>query len=238
MTSELLVDPIDLYQASRRKSLEVANTHVEDPITGSAIDLGWLQFAAKEYNISPDIHDYLLVPVIIAPANLPNRNGMGFALEDLPLFSVEHGCQYYKTWRGKPTFYEHQHDDPTKANGVILDVFLRKSERGDFWKIINYMAFDRSKHTDLIRRVENKEVTTYSMGAFITGGYTCSYCGRKYGNCKHISKQRPNEINLIETKNGPSELAYRVAHKPVGFETSIVETPAYAIASNDQVDYL
>lgn len=244
--SGLIVDPIDIHRALRQKKIEVSALtdnvqKMEDPLNpgGQPIDLEWFRFAAKEYHISPDIRDYLFVPVIIAPANLPNRNNMGFALEDLVKFSPDNGMQYYKTWTGKPTFYEHQHDDITQANGVILDVHLRKASNADYWKIINYMAFDRGKYSELISRVARKDVTTYSMGAYITGGYTCSICERKVGSCGHLSLKNPTDMKLFDGAPGEDpSVAFRVGRLPVGFETSIVETPAFSIADSDGVGYL
>lgn len=248
----LLVDPIDLHRELKQRNIEISSFGpsgsldpeepgiaqdivMDNPIPGetSPINLGFLRFAAKKYHISPDIRDYLLVPQVIVPIGYPNRNGMGYALEDLVEWSVEHGMQYYKTWTGKPTYYEHQNQEPEKANGLILDVFLRKANRGRYWKMLNYLAFDRSKYSDLIRRVANKEITSCSMGAHITGGYTCSVCDRQLGNCTHVTKG-DNRIRQVEIA-GVTHLGYRVGRKPVGFETSLVETPAWSIANNDNV---
>jgi len=232
--SELLIDPIDLHKQFKRKTMETANNHLDDPLGGSSIDLSWLSFAAKEYNLSPDIKDYVMVPVIIAPANIPNRNGLGFLAENLAAFSPEHGMQYYKTWKGKPTFYEHENKNVVKANGIILDSMLKKAN-GGYWKVVNYLAFDRSKYTALIQRVLNKDVTTYSMGAYVTGGYACSVCGRQVGNCTHIKEGQA--ITLNKGGSRTPELGFRLGLNPVGFETSIVETPAWTIADNSAINY-
>jgi intein/homing endonuclease len=67
----------------------------------------WLPFAAKHYRISRNPEDYVLVPVICMPADIPNRNACAFPLHELVEFNPERGQQAYKTWRGKPTHYEH-----------------------------------------------------------------------------------------------------------------------------------
>ncbi len=75
----------------------------------------WLPFAAKKYNISPDINDYIILPVFTIPTELANRNGVAFPLKSLLEFNTEQGMQAYKTFKGKPTFYEHNNSDHTKA---------------------------------------------------------------------------------------------------------------------------
>lgn len=227
-----LVDPIDLHKANKAKTLEVSSVSIGNPLGGQALDLEWFKFAAKAYNISPIMTDYLLVPYIIFNPGLPNRNGVGFALEDLARFSVEHGQQYYKTWKGKPTFYEHQHDNPLEANGVILDTFLKKNSKSDVWDMIVYIAYDRTKYKDLIERVASRDLNTVSMGAYVTGGYTCSLCGKPFGHCTHLDRNRPHEIREFNTGKDAPELAFRVGRNPVGFETSLVETPAFSHAEN------
>ena len=110
LTAQGLLNPLDLYKAAKQKKV-IASTDSIDLDTSSTgignglqLDLSFLPFAAKQYNISPNIMDYILVPVFVIPASIPNRNTVGFLLEDLARFNVELGMQHYKTWRGKPTF--------------------------------------------------------------------------------------------------------------------------------------
>jgi hypothetical protein len=86
----------------------------------------WLPFASKKYEISPNIEDYIVTPVITITSDVSNRNGVGFALSDLVKFNPDMGMQAYKTFKAKPTHVEHENKDITKAKGVILDTFLRK----------------------------------------------------------------------------------------------------------------
>lgn len=239
LTAQGLLNPLDLHKAAKQKKV-IASTDSIDLDTSSTgignglqLDLSFLPFAAKQYNISLNIMDYILVPVFVIPASIPNRNTVGFLLEDLARFNVELGMQHYKTWRGKPTFYEHKNDNPVEANGIILDTVLNKSQKGNYWKVINYMAFDRTKYTDLVQRVIRREVSTYSMGATVTH-YECSICGRKIGNCNHFTK-RDRHLKLIDTGLDRPEVAFMVGRNPVGFETSIVEDPAWVVAQNDFV---
>lgn len=233
--SELLIDPIEVHKALRTKQVEVASNALD--IKGaptSAIDISWLPEAAKTYNLSPNIDDYVINTVLQFPLNMPNRNGMGFSLSNIREFSWDYGCPWYKTWVGQPLFYEHKNDDCLKSNGIILDNILHKDPRG-FWKVLMLAAHDRTKYPDLIKRVANKELTTYSMGAYILGGYVCSITGRDYKNSPYLSgngkdKGRRPQVVIID---GVPRLAFRVGLNPKGFETSLVEEPAWTIADSD-----
>lgn len=233
--SQLLTNPLDVYRAMKRRDIERASPLIDGRVVGmpgQMIDLEWLPFAAKEYRLSPNLEDYVIVPVVIMPAGFPNRNGCGFPLSELVKFHVDFGRQSYKTWQGKPTFYEHRHDNPLEANGVILDVFLRKSNSGLYWKVINLMAFDRTKYPELVNRVINKHITTYSMGAYVHGGYTCSVCDKRLGLCSHLPKGK-NEIPFRIQPDGT--MGFKQALGIEGFETSLVEEPAFIIADTNLI---
>lgn len=189
----------------------------------------WLPFSAPHYKISPDPRDYLLVPVIVMPSDLPNRNSVAFPLRELIAFNTEHGQQAYKTWKGKPTYLEHQNNDITKAYGVIVDSFLRplKGWSGNqIWKVMLLLAFDRTKHPDVAEKINSGDYNSYSMGAWV-GGYTCSYCGAEEGECNHIAKGHTPMYHL----NG--KLVFKNCHDIVGFECSSVSTPAFVSAISD-----
>lgn len=231
--SDLIIDPIDVHRAMREKKVEVANSQMSFQNKGGAdslVDLDILKSASKAYHISPNIEDYVVSFVPMFPLNIPNRNGLGFSLSNVVEHSWEYGRPWYKTWVGMPAFYEHQNDDETKANGIILDVSLRKDPRG-WYKNMGVVAHDRSKYRDLIQRVANKELSTYSMGAYVLGGYVCSVCGRKLGSCVHL-KKGDQGIHMVNA-GGKQQLAFRVGLNPKGFEISLVETPAWSIADNN-----
>jgi hypothetical protein len=189
----------------------------------------WLPFSAPHYHISPDPADFILVPVIVMPSDIPNRNGVAFPLKELIAFSPDQGQQAYKTWKGKPTYLEHANNDITKAYGVIADSFMRPLKGwggGKVWKVLLLLAFDRSKHADVADKIASGEYNSYSMGAWV-GGYSCSYCGAEVGKCDHI---RANSNGMYHL-NG--KMVFRNCHDIVGFECSSVSTPAFISAISD-----
>ena len=250
--SRQLIDPLDMHKEISSKNVEVAG----GKITGSRITNGlqkvpveteWLHSAARAYNISPSIKDYVMVPVIIFYADMPNKNGFGFSLSNLASWSSEHGMSRYQTWRGKPVFLEHSNTDVSKALGIVLDTFLRRSPakdklvagpRGDYWKELAYLAVDRGKNKEVANGILNKDVSTYSMGTIITGGYVCSVCQKKVGLCRHLDMRKPRYgMKLVDAGKDRPELAYVVGLDPVGFEVSVVNVPAYEMAENDRVQF-
>lgn len=192
----------------------------------------WLPQAAKHYQISPDLSDYILVPVPSLISDLPNTNGDSVTTEELMRFQPDQGQLAYETWRGKPTFVEHDNKDITKAKGVILDVYLRKLRkfRGNHVKVIKLLAFDRTKDSVLCNGILNRQVNTYSLGMNF-GMYQCSYCGNYHGMnhgspCLHT---RPRK----KTYRIGNDLVYRKCMNIIGFETSAVADPAYTICNSD-----
>ena len=191
---------------------------------------GWLPYAAPCYQISPDPKDYILYPVPILYSDLPNRNGYAMSLSELIRWQPEHGCQSYVTWKGKPMFSEHKSDDLRRALGVIVDVSLQPIKgfnRGVFWKVMALLALDRSKGAEYVEMVDSGEVNSYSIGAMVER-WSCSYCNAGEGECRHIDPDKP--VNFYEL-NG--KLVYKNTHGIVGYETSIVKDPAYALAHSD-----
>lgn len=236
-TNEVLPS-IDLHtQTKKSGSVDVDRNNVtvtlpeKDGVT-IPLDISvWLPFASSHYQISKNLDDYVLTPVIVMPSDLPNRNAVAFPLRELVKFHPNLGQQAYKTWKGKPTHYEHANDDITKAYGVIADSFMRKLvgfNHGNIWKILLLLAFDRSKNPDVINRIISGDLNSYSMGAFI-GSYTCSYCGEDLGNgCTHLDMNKPGVMYELGGK-----LVFRNIRDCEGFECSIVESPAYVSAITD-----
>ena len=193
----------------------------------------WLPFAAKPYNISPDIKDYLIIPVVTIPADLPNRNRVAFPLKALVQFQPEFGCCAYQTLKGKPVHYEHDNQDPSKAYGVIVDAYLKKFAgfgNGDtLWKIVQLLAIDRTKHADTASAIQSGQLNSYSMGCYV-GHYTCSYCGGEIGKeCSHLAMKNDDLFDI----NG--QLVFKNCHDLVFFETSIVSSPAFVPAVSDTI---
>lgn len=193
----------------------------------------WLPFAAKQYNISPDVKDYVVVPIPTIITDLPNRNGVGFPLKELITFRPNLGMQSYKTWKGKPTFQEHCNEDHTQAKGVILDTHLRVMDGLGTWRLLKLLAFDRTRDANLVKNIMDKTYNSYSMGAYVDG-YTCSICHKPFGTCSHIPTGLKTG-DVIFLSQGIDKLLFKNVVAPEGFETSSVKTPAFISAVNDNV---
>lgn len=234
--------PMDVHKEARSKNVVItANTlevrHAAEGLAGfQSMDFAsWLPFCAKEYHISSDVQDYVLVPVIAMPTELPNRNGVGFPLKELAKWNTDHGCIAYETWRGKPAYIEHDNQDPTKAIGVIIDTALRPLtgfSNNLVWKLLMLVAIDRTKNPALAARILSGELNTYSMGAMVES-YSCGYCQSPAGQCTHIDLRRPKDFYIKDGK-----LVYRRVHGICGFELSSVATPAYVSAISDTMLHL
>lgn len=192
----------------------------------------WLPFASKVYNISPNIKDYIIVPVLTIPSDLPNRNGVGFPLKELVRFNPELGMQCYKTWKGKPCFEEHANDDHKAAKGVILDTHMKPMKKYGIWRLLKLLAYDRTRDPQLCNDILARKRNSYSMGAYLSG-YTCSYCHKPFGTCEHIPYgATPQDMIFLPYKDS---LIFKNVVMPEGFETSSVKTPAFITALNDEV---
>lgn len=197
----------------------------------SAIETRWLPAAAEEYLISPNINDYILVPVTIMPSDLPNRNRIAFPKHQLSRFNTDTGCLAYQTWRGMPCHQEHNNSDHTKAKGVIFETAFRPitNSSGNLYKVICLCGFDRSRDKVLANSILSGEANTYSMGAYVEN-YSCSICGSMHsdGGCGHVQHGKA-DYKTFNTPNG-EKLAYYNAINPKGFEISSVRVPAYISA--------
>tara|TARA_B100000700_G_scaffold88627_1_gene99936 strand:- start:52250 stop:52996 length:747 start_codon:yes stop_codon:yes gene_type:complete len=208
-------------------------------VTGDAertIDANlWLGRAAEHYHISPNLSDYILVPVPSVISELPNTNGDSVSTAELLRFHPELGQLAYRSWVGKPTHVEHDNRDITKAKGVIFDVFLRKlpSFAGGHVKVIKLLGFDRTKDSVLCDAILSKRVNTYSLGMYFKA-YQCSICGNVVSQnsgapCQHTRPRRKTY------KQVDGRLAYRKCLNIIGFETSVVADPAYSVANSDLI---
>lgn len=192
----------------------------------------WLPYAAKKYQLSTDIRDYVLVPVPVMFTDIPNTNGDSVTLKEFLDFDPDMGMQRFKTFRGKPCHLEHDNKVIERAKGVILDVFLRPLRQfggGRYWKLVELMAYDRTKDPLLVNSILSGENNAYSVG-FYFKSYTCSVCGATVGQglnskpCDHTFPRRPTY------RNPQGRLAYRQCHSIQGFETSVVANPSYITA--------
>lgn len=220
--------PIELFRESNK------NTALSSDMTGvsgARLDADfWLPAAAECYNISKNLKDYIMIPVPTIVSDVPNTNGVAFPKEELIRFDPEQGQLAYKGFKGKPTFDEHDNQDISKAKGVILDAFVTplRGWGSGFVKIVELLAFDRSKDPHLANQILSGERNCYSMGAYFEG-YHCSKCGAERGRCRHTG---PKETLY---KDASGELVYRRIYKILPFETSSVKNPAFIYALSDNV---
>lgn len=227
--------PIELHKNKVEDVVQRLTGSVEKSIEANT----WLPFAAPYYNISADIRDYVLIPVPVIINDLPNTNGDSVSLKELLKFNPDLGMQAFKTFRGKPAFVEHDNKKIDRAKGVILDVFMqpiRKFGDGRYYKVIELLAYDRSKDPLLVNSILSGENNAYSIG-FYYKSYTCSICGThvkqtKFGTTSHCDhtflKKKPYKMP-------DGRICYRQCHDIVGFETSVVKDPAYKIAIGSHV---
>jgi hypothetical protein len=154
------IDMHDALVGNEQAALDVlAAADIEIGKKGVDDYRAWLPFAAEEYNISSDLKDYVVVPVTIMPTDLPNRNGVAFPYSELTRFNPMAGMLSYRTWKGKPTFEEHNNKDWTKAKGIIFDSKIKKIENshGDLWKVVCLCAFDRGRDAKLANSILTSE---------------------------------------------------------------------------------
>lgn len=187
----------------------------------------WLPYAAEHYHISRDIRDYVLVPVPAMFSDLPNTNGDSLSLGELLRFIPEFGMQMYKTFKGQPTHEEHDNKDITRAKGVILDCFLRPiAFNSRYYKVVQLLAFDRTKDPDLVNQILTRAQNAYSVG-FYYSSYACSICGNVVGKGINLSPCEHTQLRRGTYKMPDGRLAYRKCRNGKGFECSVVKTPAY-----------
>jgi hypothetical protein len=231
---------IDIHKESKKSG---SITRVDDKmmVQVASPDIGGipldfeqvLPFFAPQYHISSDPKDYIIVPVIVVPSDLPNRNRVAFPLKQLMAANPETGQLAYESWRRKPTYREHKNDDLTQAHGMIADTSMQKLKGwagGKVWKLMMLATFDRSKYTDYVAKIVSGEINAYSMGAWVNG-YECSVCNQEVGTCDHVPQQdyRPT---LTEEAG---VLAFKNCIGITGFELSSVADPAWVSAISDFV---
>lgn len=226
--------PVDLY----KNNVNDVVSKLSGDSSGSSIEANlWIPYAAECYDLSKDIRDYVLVPVPALFTDIPNTNGDSASLRQLLQFSPKHGRQSYKTFCGKPCFLEHDNKDILRAKGVILDSYLRPLKRfgnGKYYKMVQLLAYDRTKDPMLVNSILSGEDNAYSVG-FYFKSYTCSICGHRVGKggydlpCEHTRHLKPLY------KNNSGRLAYRQCEDIEGFECSSVASPAYISAVSPHV---
>ncbi len=206
----------------------------------AVVDVSWLSAAAEAYHISADIKDYVIAEVPIVEGDVPNRNMHAFLTSRLVEFLPDFGVQAYQTFKGKPVFYEHQHDDNTKAKGVILDSSMR--EIGGRFYVTILKAFDRTKDRQLAEDVLSGKRRGHSMSAW-TADFDCAACGHRWDTsypaaCDCMkgplhARVQGRYLGMGQVLPG-RRLIYAAPHKFRYFESSSVGDPAAYCAFQTQ----
>ena len=220
---------LDLSRDDHSGGLLMANTSVVD--RDRMVDVSWLPLAAPEYHISPDIKDYVLAEVPIVEGDVPNRNMNCFLTSRLVQFLPKFGCAAYRTFVGKPTFYEHQHDDNTKAKGVIFDASMRVVNGRSY--VVVLKGFDRTKDRKLAEDVLHMRRRGHSMSAW-TAYMNCSRCGHRFDTawdnaCQCLRGDKARQIKgkfLGKGQVVDGMLTYDCPDEFYYFESSSVGDPA------------
>ncbi len=181
-----------------------------------------------------DLKNYVVIPLVSFFSDIPNTNGDAISKGELLRWNAQAGCPAYKTFKGKPTYVEHDNKDLSKAKGVILDVFISplKGFQGNHAKVVMLAAFDRTKDEELVRRISNREVNTYSIGAHYDE-YVCSASGLRYRQGQPNGRYTKPGIPTYIDANG--NLIYRYLCQIDGFELSSVSYPAFTTALSDDI---
>jgi hypothetical protein len=182
------------------------------------VDVSWLPAASEAYNISADINDYIIAEVPIVEGDIPNRNMDSFMTSRLVEYLPKFGCQTFGTFRGKPVFYEHQHEDNLKAKGVILDAAMRNLNGR--WYVMILKAFDRTKDAKLAEDIRTGKRKGHSMSAWCAE-MDCSVCGKRWDT------SYPNACDCFK---GPRN--QRVAGRYVGKGQVVDGTLCYDAVAN------
>jgi len=226
--------PLEFYSLEQQRSRLILSSTVDLKDAVKDVLEGvphWLPMASEVMGISPDIKDYILSPVISMPSDLPNRNQQAFPFTELTRWTVDRGMPMYKTWNGMPVHQEHVNKDPTIAKGIILSTLMRPmtNTAGNIWKVIKLAAVDRNRDAVLANDILTRKLNSWSMGAFARD-YSCSICGYylSKGGCEHIEHGKP------QFRTYANKLAYYNVSDPVGFELSVVSSPAFYSAKDMQ----
>lgn len=203
------------------------------PFAGSVLPFSqMLPFISKHYTISDDPRDYILQPVITMISEVPNRNIVAFTNQILKEFNPDQGRLGYQTWINKPTFIEHDNTDITKSVGFIVDANLSPLNgynNNKFLKVLKLLAFDRTKESHgYVKDLEERKLNSVSMGALVSN-YNCSICGAEPERCNHVSLKDRSTLRSFDGKLAYFELSGVMN----AIETSLVRTPAFAMAFSD-----
>jgi len=230
----------ELYSKNKKKSpneilaSSLSNSNLSHntvaQIANSKIDVSWLPLAAKEYNISPKLEDYIVSAVPLITSDIPNRNLQEMSTKELFRFHPRFGKVAYQTFVGKPTHINHQNTDITKAKGVNFDSIIVPIPKYNLYKIIVLSGFDRTKDNILAKSIADKKRKYFSMGAWIDQ-FVCSVCGTDAGIPRCNCFKNYGKGNITPKR----ELIYQECIGIDFFENSSVDDPADWTAEGNDV---
>lgn len=225
---------IDLFAEGQSTNSAVALSSDITGVSGERLDAHfWLPMCAQTLNISPNIKDYIVCPVVGLISDIPNTNGDSISKVELLRWQSAQACAMYKTFKGRPTYLEHDNQILANAKGVILDAYISPlaGYQGDHAKVVMLAAYDRTKDTQLTDAILRRELNTYSIGANYES-YECSATGLKYRQGNTPGRfTKPGTPTYMNTSTG--ELVYRKLLNLVAIELSSVSYPAYTSAVSD-----
>lgn len=223
MSKTALMTAKSKKNGKKKKAIDMRSSGFSRPV-----DVSWLFTASNKYDISPDIRDYVVVPVPVITAAIPNRNCQAFPKESLLDFSTEYGVPRYASFVGKPTFEEHANDIMVNAKGVNLDATVVRIPKYNVFKIVVLSAFCRQKDPRLANLILSGKRNSYSMGAVATK-FRCSICGGMLGPgvtrtciCRGTDYTQLGSLGRVIK----GRLHYHSALDPIFIENSSVADPA------------
>lgn len=197
------------------------------------LDLNIVKAASESYKISPNIEDYIIVPLPIVTVDIPNRNMQAFTTEEVFYFDPQHGKQVYKTFDGKALFENHNNQDPLQAKGIIVDSGVQFVKKFGVWKICIVTLWDRTKDEKLVNEILKGTRDGYSMGALVMN-FVCSICGKIDNMDDHTCEHMNKKGGIWGDKK---RLSYQCCLGTTFFETSSVGSPADSSAISNDVFY-
>lgn len=227
--------PLDIFSSDVTRNDFISVSSEISGVSGARLDVHkWLPMAASHYEISPNINDYLVVPVVTVVSEVPNTNGDFIEKEEIMAFDPHFGMCFYNTFKGKPVQVEHDNKILHHARGVILDCYVSplKGFSNNRIKIVQLLAIDKSKDRQIANQVAKNEINTYSIGAKYQS-YQCSITGKEYKPGSPMGQYTKPNMPTYKLQNG--QLVFRKLKNLFGFETSIVKNPAFISALSDDI---
>lgn len=202
------------------------------------IDVDWDVYNTKDYLFT---HDSIVASVAVeedgytikpATEDIVNANGNAWTNDVL--------LNCYKTFIGGENYVEHI-QVPSLSKGKILDAVIREVEhRGEKIYVVDILVATNRIHKNLVRRIEDGELKTMSMGA-TAQLVQCSVCGKIIDTvkeepvCSHLEHHIGKHVIYQGQKKFCAELCGAMDPKTKEYipdsctfiEASWVEQPAF-----------